>query len=309
MVPTHSTLRAIRSWFAISCFNLAGGHDPFAAFRPSPRSQQGLASCPGASHGLGIHRGPCRGQKAAEFWSRLAPFDSLQIFPRDLQIAGGFAISVSMNRGSPLPLLFEVPVRPSLVSRPAHAFQVVFSVGDTCLFQAVPESGLPEDLSITEGGGRFSRFDPIPWYKVYPGPMRIGELAGRAGVNVQTIRFYERRRLLREPERTPSGYRTYGQTDLEKVQFIKWSQQLGFTLKEARQLLHLRWTVAALAGSRVVHGSEELQSIIQMAEEKLTTIQEKIKSLQDMGKQLVSAIDKLRNQRAPVCPASKPRHK
>ena len=67
--------------------------------------------------------------------------------------------------------------------------------------------------------------------------MRIGELAVRAGVNVQTILFYERKRLLPRPHRTASGYRSYTEADLAQVQFIRQTQQLGFTLKEIAALL------------------------------------------------------------------------
>ena len=67
--------------------------------------------------------------------------------------------------------------------------------------------------------------------------MRIGELAAEAGVNVQTIRFYERRGLLREPGRLTTGYRTYSSEVVRTIRFIKQSQKLGFTLAEVRDLL------------------------------------------------------------------------
>jgi MerR family mercuric resistance operon transcriptional regulator len=66
--------------------------------------------------------------------------------------------------------------------------------------------------------------------------MRTGELARRARVNLQTIRFYERRGLLRKPARSSSGYRDYTTNDLESLLFIQWCKKLGFTLKEAQQL-------------------------------------------------------------------------
>lgn len=70
--------------------------------------------------------------------------------------------------------------------------------------------------------------------------MRIGELARRAGVNVQTVRYYERRGLLPEPARRESGYREYTPDCLERLQFIRRSQELGFTLSEIEDLLALR---------------------------------------------------------------------
>jgi MerR family transcriptional regulator, copper efflux regulator len=70
--------------------------------------------------------------------------------------------------------------------------------------------------------------------------MKIGELAERAGVDVQTVRYYERRELLPEPERTRSGYRQYDEHDLHRLHFILQAKNLGFTLSEVRELLELR---------------------------------------------------------------------
>jgi MerR family mercuric resistance operon transcriptional regulator len=137
--------------------------------------------------------------------------------------------------------------------------------------------------------------------------MRIGEVASKAGVNIQTIRFYERQRLLREPTRAASGYRSYDQTDLDSLLFIKWCQPLGFTLKEVKLLLELHTAIANLHSAHKSPKSKELQGIIRMAEEKLANTQEKIKLLQTMVKQLRSAIGSLQSEPEPVCPASKPR--
>ncbi len=70
--------------------------------------------------------------------------------------------------------------------------------------------------------------------------IRIGEVAERAGVNVQTLRYYERRGLLKNPRRLPSGYRTYSPEAVRVVRFIKNAQELGFTLHEIQDLLRLR---------------------------------------------------------------------
>ncbi len=86
--------------------------------------------------------------------------------------------------------------------------------------------------------------------------MRLGELALRAGVNLQTIRFYERRNILREPARTASGYRVYIKSDLEDVCFIKQCQALGFTLKEIQPLLQLHTAATKLAASGVRRPAE-----------------------------------------------------
>lgn len=70
--------------------------------------------------------------------------------------------------------------------------------------------------------------------------MRIGALARRAGVNVQTVRYYERRGLLDDPRAEHDGYREYRNGTLERLLFIKRAQELGFTLNEIAELLTLR---------------------------------------------------------------------
>lgn len=70
--------------------------------------------------------------------------------------------------------------------------------------------------------------------------MRIGEVAARAGVTVQTMRYYERRALLPEPKRGTSGYREYGPEAVRLVRFIKRAQELGFTLRDVGELISLR---------------------------------------------------------------------
>ena len=132
--------------------------------------------------------------------------------------------------------------------------------------------------------------------------MRISELAGNVGVSVQTIRFYERQRLIREPARTSSGYRNYSLQDLETVKFIKWAQKFGFALKEVRQLLSLHSAVAKMAKGRLNGNSHELQRIIQMAEMKLQNVQDRIRLLKETGKELESMIAKLQCRPVPVCP-------
>lgn len=74
---------------------------------------------------------------------------------------------------------------------------------------------------------------------VAPAALRAGEVAARAHVNVQTLRYYERRGLLPEPRRLPSGYRAYPAEAVRMVRFIKQAQALGFTLEEIRSLQRL----------------------------------------------------------------------
>ncbi len=75
--------------------------------------------------------------------------------------------------------------------------------------------------------------------------MRIGELARRAGVNVQTLRFYEREGLLPSPSRTASGYRAYSPADLERVRVIRVCQRIGFTLKQVRAVIEPHGVLAS----------------------------------------------------------------
>jgi MerR family mercuric resistance operon transcriptional regulator len=67
----------------------------------------------------------------------------------------------------------------------------------------------------------------------------IGAFAKAAGVNVETIRFYQRKRLLAEPVRPPGGMRRYGNAEVARVKFVKSAQRLGFSLDEVAQLLRL----------------------------------------------------------------------
>ncbi len=70
--------------------------------------------------------------------------------------------------------------------------------------------------------------------------LRTGEVAARAGVNIQTLRYYERRGLIPEPERRASGYRGYPSDAVHIIRFIKRAQELGFTLAEIEELLRMR---------------------------------------------------------------------
>lgn len=133
--------------------------------------------------------------------------------------------------------------------------------------------------------------------------MRIGELSAKAGVNIQTIRFYEREKLLREPLRTASGYRIFTEADLERVKFIKQSQQLGFTLKEVKDLMEIHESAKSFkSGARF--RSKDWERAFKIAEERLNLINQKIQFLKILRKPLASIF----NQRDPleemICPAS-----
>jgi MerR family mercuric resistance operon transcriptional regulator len=91
--------------------------------------------------------------------------------------------------------------------------------------------------------------------------MTIGELAGRAGVNVQTVRYSERRGLLQEPPRRDSGYREYEPGALDRLRFIRRAQELGFTLSEIGGLLALRLAPETTAADVKARAEEKIQEI------------------------------------------------
>ncbi len=72
--------------------------------------------------------------------------------------------------------------------------------------------------------------------------LKVGDVARQAGVNLQTVHYYERRGLLPKPPRTTANHRAYPQDSVLRVRFIKRAQDLGFTLKEIKELLSLRTT-------------------------------------------------------------------
>lgn len=123
--------------------------------------------------------------------------------------------------------------------------------------------------------------------------MKIGELATAADVSVQTVRYYERRGLLPEPERRASGYREYSPETIDRLHFIKRAQELGFTLSEIRELLELRLdpdTPAAAVKAR--------------AEAKIADIDHKLRELERIRHALVHLAGRCRGGRGPAgdCP-------
>lgn len=133
--------------------------------------------------------------------------------------------------------------------------------------------------------------------------MRIGELSAKAGVNVQTIRFYEREKLLRKPVRTSSGYRAFAEADLERVRFIKDSQQLGFTLKEIKELLEIHEAAKSL-GSDAQTKSKEWEKAFRIARNRLELINQKIEFLRVLKKPLSAVLEQPDTEKSLVCPAS-----
>src|SRR5712691_7729310 len=109
--------------------------------------------------------------------------------------------------------------------------------------------------------------------------LKTGEVARAGGVNLETIRYYERRGLLPKPPRTPAGYRTFDPEAVRRIRFIKHAQALGFSLKEVRELLSLR-----------VDPRRSCAEVRARAEAKLADIDEKIRGLHAMKKTLARFI-------------------
>jgi len=131
--------------------------------------------------------------------------------------------------------------------------------------------------------------------------MRIGQFSKRAQVPIQTLRFYERKKLLREPPRTPSGYRSYSESDLARVRFIRDAQDLGFTLKE----IHLLLTIHE-PDSPPGKPAQRWPEAFRIADERLTLIDKKIAQLRAFRQRLAAGLDQARQKNLQVCPASLP---
>ena len=106
-------------------------------------------------------------------------------------------------------------------------------------------------------------------------PLTIGVLARDSGVNLETIRFYERSGLLPAPQRSPSGYRHYQEQDVRRLRFIRRGRELGFSLEEIRSLLEL-----------AAHPESPCESADQMVREHLDAIETRIRDLQNMRAEL-----------------------
>jgi DNA-binding transcriptional MerR regulator len=133
--------------------------------------------------------------------------------------------------------------------------------------------------------------------------MRIGEVSKQSGVQVGTIRFYERRKLLKPAPRTASGYRSYTPQDVQVVKGIKEIQELGFTLKEIKELLDLHHIAACLVSKP--GAPRGVQRMITLTKEKLQNIEKKIQLLRQMQKDVARMLDNLRTEAARACPVAR----
>ena len=120
--------------------------------------------------------------------------------------------------------------------------------------------------------------------------LTIGGLAEAAGVNVETIRFYQRKGLMQEPDRPQGGIRRYAGTDLERVRFIKSAQRLGFSLDEVGDLLKLE------DGSHCTEAREQ-------AERKLADVRTKLADLHRIEATLTTLVEQCCTAKGEVrCP-------
>ncbi len=122
------------------------------------------------------------------------------------------------------------------------------------------------------------------------GVLTIGRLAEVAGVHRETIRYYERRGLLREPPRSPGGYRQYGADDVWRLQLIGRAKALGFTLAEVGELL---------ADGAV--GDPEAVRVL--ARRKATALEERQRELTDVRARLSQLLDICADPRSDDCAA------
>jgi len=118
--------------------------------------------------------------------------------------------------------------------------------------------------------------------------MTIGVLARSAGVNLETIRYYQRRGLIATPRKPPGGIRRYPHTALAQLRFIKRAQQLGFSLNEIRELLAL--------------GEQSCSATRRVAERRLADIEARLHDLQAMRRTLARLIQACRAGREAACP-------
>ncbi len=114
-------------------------------------------------------------------------------------------------------------------------------------------------------------------------PLTIGRLARAAGVNVETVRYYQRVGLLEEPPRPAGGYRTYPPDTVERIRFIKRAQKLGFRLQEIRELLELDETSCRDVQQRARRKREQIDRQIADLQALRNTLDTLIRTCEERG--------------------------
>jgi DNA-binding transcriptional MerR regulator len=110
--------------------------------------------------------------------------------------------------------------------------------------------------------------------------LRIGELAARSGVSIDTVRYYEQRRLLPRAPRTQSGYRVFARDTVERIRFIKEAQEIGLSLDEIKELL---------TGEG---GADKCRRVSELLRAKLDELAQRIKSMQNFRRTLSHHLSK-----------------
>jgi MerR family mercuric resistance operon transcriptional regulator len=118
--------------------------------------------------------------------------------------------------------------------------------------------------------------------------LTIGVFAKAAGVNVETIRYYQRKGLLPQPEKPYGSIRRYGDSDIARVKFIKFSQRLGFSLDEVAQLLKLE------DGTHCAEAAA-------IAESKMTDIRSRLEDLKRMQRVLSQLVSQCHHADNNIC--------
>jgi Hg(II)-responsive transcriptional regulator len=122
--------------------------------------------------------------------------------------------------------------------------------------------------------------------------LTIGQLAKQGGVNRETVRYYERWRLLRRPSRSIAGYRVFSDDALKRLRFIRHAKILGFSLEEIKELLALR-----------VHSIDTCDGVRERTQIKIADIERKIGALQQMRRVLTELVTACsRRQKTEECP-------
>lgn len=119
----------------------------------------------------------------------------------------------------------------------------------------------------------------------------IGELSRRTKVNIETIRYYERCGVLPPPPRTGGGHRAYGEDHLKRLNFVRRSRELGFSLDEVRQMLRL-----------VDGGDVTCEQVKEMTLEHLANVRAKIADLRRMERTLKDTAARCAGDKTPDCP-------
>src|SRR5258708_2422881 len=119
----------------------------------------------------------------------------------------------------------------------------------------------------------------------------IGELSKQSGVNIETIRYYERVKMLAPPPRTASGHRVYDSTDLRILVFIRRARELGFSLDEIRALLRLGGPEKA-----------SCREVREIAARHLEDIRAKLSDLKKLERLLSKTVARSSGKTAPDCP-------